>query len=155
MRVLLPAVLLLHVNSLTALLKKCKSTTTESIVRLLLWQKLPVGPPLYKPSNVQLCENLLAVGGYATLGYNDRKERKLYECKGSVYVYDEENRKWILVCRLPSDKGFPDHAFAVATLSEDKIIVIGGAQHTDDENESLPNSDIVYVGSLASTSNFS
>ena len=134
--------------SLTTLVKSSESATTQSIVRPLLWQKLPQGPPLYRPRMVQLCGNLLAVGGYATLGYNSRKDKDMYECKGSVYAYDEESRKWIFVCRLPSDKGFPDYNFAVVSLSEDKVIVMGGAQYSDDENESFPDSDIVHVGSL-------
>ena len=140
--------------SLTTLVKSSESATTPSIVRPLLWQKLAQGPPLYRPRTVQLCGNLLAVGGYATLGYNSRKDKEMYECKGSVYVYDEENRKWILVCRLPNDKGFPDNNFTVISLSEDKLIVMGGTQYSDDENESFPDSDIVHMGSLASTSNF-
>ena len=141
--------------SLTALVKSSESATTQGIVRPLLWQKLPVGPPLYRPRTVQLCGNLLAVGGYATLGYNSRKDKEMYECKGSVYVYDEEKRKWTLVCQLPSNKGFPDNNFAVVSLREDGLIVMGGTQYSDDENESLPPSDIVHVGSLALTSNFS
>lgn len=104
---------------------------------------------------MQLCGNLLAVGGYATLGYNSRKDKEMYECKGSVYVYDEEKRKWTLVCQLPSDKGFPDNNFAVVNLREDELIVMGGTQYSDDENVSIPPSDIVHVGSLALTSNFS
>ena len=140
--------------SLTALVKSSESATTQGIVRPLLWQKLPVGPPLYRPRTVQLCGNLLAVGGYATLGYNSRKDKEMYECKGSVYVYDEEKRKWTLVCQLPSNKGFPDNNFAVVSLREDGLIVMGGTQYSD-ENESLPPSDIVHVGSLALTSNFS
>lgn len=141
--------------SLTALVRSSESATTQNIVRPLLWQKLPVGPPLYRPKTVQLCGNLLAVGGYATLGYNSRKDKEMYECNGSVYVYDEEKRKWTLVCRLPSNKGFPDNNFAVVSLREDELIVMGGNQYSDDENESLPPSDIVHVGSLALTSNFS
>ena len=140
--------------SLTTLVKSSKSATTQGIVRPLLWQKLPVGPPLYRPRTVQLCGNLLAVGGYTTLGYNSRKDKEMYECKGSVYVYNEEQRKWTLVCRLPSDKGFPDNNFAVVSLSEDKVIVMGGNRYSD-ENESFQESDIVHVGSLTSTSNFS
>ena len=134
--------------SLTTLVKSCESAATQSIIRPLLWQKLPKGPPLYRPRTLQLCGNLLAIGGYMTFDYNARKEKELYECKGSVYVYDEENGKWILVCRLPSDNGFPDNAFAVASISENKIIVMGGAQFSDDENESFPDTDIVHIGSL-------
>ena len=142
--------------SLTTLVKSSESATTQGIVRPLLWQKLPVGPPLYRPRMVQFSGNLLAVGGYVTsVGYNNLVDKEMYGCKGSVYVYDEENRKWILVCRLPSDKGFPDDAFSVLSLSEDELIVMGGTQYSDDENESFPASDIVHVGSLASTSNFS
>ena len=134
--------------SLATLVKSSESATTQSIVRPLLWQKLPQGPPLYRPRTVQLCGNLLAIGGYMTFDYNPRKEKEMYECSGSVYVYDEENGKWILVCRLPSNNGFPDNVFAVASISESKIIVMGGAQFSDDEHELFPDTDIVHVGSI-------
>ena len=139
--------------SLTTLVNSSESATSQSIVRSLLWQKLPEGPPLYGPRTVQLCGNLVAVGGYVTLKYNNRKDEDVYECKGSVYVYDGENGEWIFVCQLPNKKGFPDNAFVVANLSEDKVIIMGGAQYSDDEL--LPDSDIVRVGSLASTSDSS
>ena len=98
---------------------------------------------------VQLCGNLLAVGGYMTCNYNVHKEMDVYNCQGSVYVYDEQSGKWSFVSQLPSNSGFPDNAFAVASLSEDKVIVMGGTQYCNDD-EFVPDSDIVHIGSVDS-----
>ena len=132
--------------SLTRLLGKSTSTATQSIVKPLLWQKLPKGPPLYKSCTVQLCGNLLAIGGEMThQDYDYNENKNVYQCDGSAYVFDEEKGKWTLVCRLPSRIGFPDHNFVAASVSDEMIIVIGGTTYTGDENP--PSSDIVHVGS--------
>ena len=75
--------------SLAKLIGNNKSITSQSIVRPLLWQKLPEGPPLYRPRTVQLCGNLLAIGGYVTEAYNYHEETTVFMCKGSAYIYDE------------------------------------------------------------------
>ena len=134
--------------SLSKLVENCKSDMTQGIVRPLLWQKLPQGPPLYMPRTVQLCGNLVAIGGYMTVGYDYHKEKPVDICKGSAYVYDEEKSDWTFICRLPNKNGFPDHRFVIASLCNNKFIVLGGTRYSNDENESIPNTDIVHVGSL-------
>lgn len=132
-------------SSLTKLAEN--STSTQGVVKPLLWHKLQ-GPPLYKACTVQLCGNLLAIGGKVTKEDDYEEKRNVYKCNGSAYAFDEEKGKWVLVCRLPSDIGFPDHQFVIASLSDERIIVIGGTQYTNNEDESPPHSDIVHVGSV-------
>ena len=131
--------------SITKLLGK---SATQSIVKPLLWQKLPEGPPLYKPRTVQLCGNLLAIGGQVTnRDYHYMELKYAFEFKGSAYIYNEEEGEWSFVCQLPSKIGYPDHNFVVASLSDDRIMVMGGRTYTN-EDEIAPSSDIVHMGSI-------
>ena len=132
-------------SSLTKLAEN--STSIQSVVKPLLWHKLQ-GPPLYTAHTVQLCGNLLAIGANVDKEYDWKEMKNVYQCNGSAYAFDEEKGKWILVCRLPSDVGFPDHQFVIASLSDERIIVIGGTQYTNNEDERSPHSDIVHVGSV-------
>lgn len=132
-------------SSLTKLAEN--STPTQSVVKPLLWHKLQ-GPPLYKACTVQLCGNLLAIGANVTKEYDYKETKNVYQCNGSAYAFDEEKGKWVLVCRLPSEVGFPDHEFVIAGLSDERMIVIGGTQYTNNEDEDPPHSDIVHVGSV-------
>ena len=129
--------------SITKLLGK---SATQSIVKPLLWQKLPEGPPLYKPRTVQLCGNLLAIGGQVTSDYDYNDLKNVYQFKGSAYIYNEEEGGWSFVCRLPSKIGYPDHNFVVASLSDDRIMVMGGTTYTNEDE--TPSSDIVHMGSI-------
>ena len=135
--------------SLTELVENDKSNTSQSILRPLLWKKLPEGPPLYRPRTVQLCGNLLAIGGYVTEAYNYHEEKTVFMCKGSAYIYDEERGEWSFVGLLPSKNGYPDYSFTVASLREDKIIVMGGTQYSDEKSAAKPPySDIVFEGTV-------
>jgi len=91
---------------------------------------------------------LLAIGANVDKEYDYKEMKNVYECNGSAYAFDEEKGKWISVCRLPSNVGFPDHRFVIASLSDERIIVMGGTQYTNNEDESPPYSDIVHVGSV-------
>jgi len=132
-------------SSLTKLAEN--PTSTQSFVKPLLWHKLQ-GPPLYRACTVQLYGNLLAIGANVTKEYDYKEMKNVYECNGSAYAFDEEKGKWVLVCRLPSEVGFPDHEFVIASLTDERIIVIGGTQYTNNDDDSPPHSDIVHVGSV-------
>ena len=77
------------------------------------WRVLP-NTPTYEPAAVMLVGNLLAIGGKETsYGGDDKKE---------VYTYSSSTNSWIYVSDLPA----PRLTTAVAVLSSNKFLVIGG-----------------------------
>ena len=88
--------------------ESCKSCDTQSA-----WKTLPK-TPTYGPSVAVLGGSLLAVGGKeSSKGRADMK---------GVYVYSPSANSWIYVGDLPA----PRSTTAVANLSSNEIIVVGG-----------------------------
>ena len=122
------------------------SPESRSIVRPIVWQKLPEGPPLYRPRLMTLAGNLLAIGGQPTRVYDDLNDRHVDSCNPAAYIYDTEESSWRMVCHLPNERGYPDSLFTVSSLPRDMVIVIGGDQ--SGSLFDLP-SDIVHIGFLS------
>ena len=77
------------------------------------WKTLP-NTPTYEPAAAVLAGNLLAIGGYEASFHGPAKKE--------VYMYSPSTNSWIYVSDLPKPRALT----AVAALSSNEILVIGG-----------------------------